>query len=83
MKRRGAGRFSIFSGLFVVWMVEKPALKSRDFLAATTAYFGFIQTSTERLVATVEHCVSNPGRWVACSFISDDDGATLGAEQLY
>ena len=39
-------------------------------------FFGFIQTSTGRLVATVEHLVSDPGRWVVCSLISDDEGKT-------
>jgi sialidase-1 len=39
-------------------------------------FFGFIQTSKGRLVATVEHLVSNPGHWVSCSLLSDDDGKT-------
>lgn len=37
-------------------------------------FFGFIQTSAGRLVVTLEHLVRNPGRWVSCSFFSDDDG---------
>ncbi|OIO97132.1 MAG: hypothetical protein AUJ92_04275 [Armatimonadetes bacterium CG2_30_59_28] len=37
-------------------------------------FFGFIQTSAGRLVVVLEHLVSNPGRWVVCSFVSDDDG---------
>jgi hypothetical protein len=39
-------------------------------------FFGFIQTRKGRLVATVEHLVRNPGRWVVGSLISDDDGKT-------
>lgn len=39
-------------------------------------FFGFIQTCKGRLVATVEHLVRNPGRWVVGSLISDDDGKT-------
>ncbi|HID05716.1 MAG TPA: exo-alpha-sialidase [Armatimonadetes bacterium] len=39
-------------------------------------FFGFIETSKGRLVVTLEHLVRNPGRWVVCSFISDDDGKT-------
>jgi hypothetical protein len=38
-------------------------------------FFGFIRTRTGRLVAVAEHLVPDPGRWVVCSFISDDDGA--------
>ena len=37
-------------------------------------FFGFIKTSGGRLVIVAEHLVSNPGRWVVCSLISDDDG---------
>lgn len=39
-------------------------------------FFGFIRTSTGRLVASVEHLVANPGRWVACSLYSDDEGGS-------
>ncbi|MER3417242.1 MAG: hypothetical protein C4297_13690 [Gemmataceae bacterium] len=39
-------------------------------------FFGFIQTSQGRLVASVEHLVSDPGRWVVCSLYSDDEGKT-------
>ena len=39
-------------------------------------FFGFIQTREGRLVVTVEHLLRNPGRWVVCSFISDDEGRT-------
>ena len=39
-------------------------------------FFGFIQTSKGRLVATVEHLVRSPGRWVVGSLVSDDDGKT-------
>jgi hypothetical protein len=38
-------------------------------------FFGFIQTRGGRLVATVPHLVRDPGRYVACSLTSDDDGA--------
>ena len=37
-------------------------------------FFGFIETRTGRLVLVAEHLVTNPGRWVVCSFVSDDDG---------
>lgn len=37
-------------------------------------FFGFIQTRSGRLVATVPHLVRDPGRYVACSLTSDDDG---------
>jgi len=39
-------------------------------------FFGFIRTSAGRLVASVEHLVANPGRWVACSLYSDDEGGS-------
>ena len=39
-------------------------------------FMGFIQTRSGRVVVTVEHLVSDPWRWVVCSFISDDDGKT-------
>lgn len=39
-------------------------------------FFGLIQTRTGRLVAAVPHTVSDPGRYVACSLTSDDDGKT-------
>ena len=39
-------------------------------------FFGFIQTRSGRIVATVEHVASNPGRLVACSLFSDDEGKT-------
>ena len=39
-------------------------------------FFGFIQTRAGRLVASVEHLETHPGRWVVCSFGSDDDGRT-------
>ena len=45
-------------------------------------FFGFIQTSTGRLVVVAEHLVRNPGRWVACSFISDDEGRTWRRSNL-
>ena len=34
-------------------------------------FFGLIQTQAGRIVATAEHLVSNPGHWVACSFMSE------------
>ncbi len=39
-------------------------------------FFGFIQTRSGRIVATVEHLTRNPGRLVACSLVSDDEGET-------
>ena len=45
-------------------------------------FFGFIQTSSGRLVVVLEHLVRNPGRWVVCSFISDDEGQTWQRSNL-
>ena len=45
-------------------------------------FFGFIQTRGGRLVASVEHLVSDPGRWVVCSLISDDEGKTWRRSNL-
>jgi len=45
-------------------------------------FFGFIQTSKGRLVLVAEHLVTNPGRWVSCSLISDDDGQTWKRSNL-
>ncbi|MCL5097587.1 MAG: glycoside hydrolase [Candidatus Omnitrophica bacterium] len=45
-------------------------------------FFGFIQTRSGRLVATLEHLVRHPGRWVACSFISDDEGKSWKRSNL-
>lgn len=39
-------------------------------------FMGFIQTSAGRLVATVEHLDPVFGRWMVCSFVSDDEGQT-------
>ncbi|MBO3840788.1 MAG: exo-alpha-sialidase, partial [Candidatus Brockarchaeota archaeon] len=39
-------------------------------------FFGFILTRNGRIVATVEHLTRNPGRLIACSLISDDEGKT-------
>ena len=39
-------------------------------------FFGFIQTRSGRLVVVAEHLVTQPGHWVACSLVSDDEGAT-------
>ena len=45
-------------------------------------FFGFIQTRSGRLVATVPHLVPDPGRYVACSLTSDDDGKTWKRSNL-
>ncbi len=45
-------------------------------------FFGFIQTSTGRVVASVPHLVSHPGRWVTCSLYSDDEGRTWSRSNL-
>jgi len=45
-------------------------------------FFGFIETSGNVLVATVEHLVSKPGRWVSCSFFSEDEGKTWKRSNL-
>lgn len=45
-------------------------------------FFGFIQTSRGRLLATVPHLVPDPGRYVACSLTSDDDGKTWKRSNL-
>ena len=39
-------------------------------------FFGLIQTQAGNLVASGEHLVANPGRWLVCSFMSGDDGKT-------
>jgi len=39
-----------------------------------TNFFGFIQISSDRLVAGFDHLVANPGRFVVLSVFSDDDG---------
>ena len=39
-------------------------------------FFGFIRTRSGRLVVAAEHLIGDPGRWVVCSFTSDDDGRT-------
>ncbi len=39
-------------------------------------FFGLIQTENERLVASVENLVKDPGRWVSFSIYSDDEGKT-------
>lgn len=45
-------------------------------------FFGLIQTEAGRIVVTAEHLVSNPGHWVACSFMSEDDGKTWKRSNL-
>lgn len=39
-------------------------------------FFGLIQTRMGRIVVPLEHLTSNPGRLIACSFYSDDEGKT-------
>ena len=39
-------------------------------------FLGFIRLKSGRLVASAEHLMSQPGRWVVCSFVSDDSGQT-------
>jgi len=45
-------------------------------------FFGFIQIDNGRLVACVPHLVRDPGRYVACSLTSDDDGETWKRSNL-
>ena len=45
-------------------------------------FFGFIQHSSGRLVATVPHIVLDPGRYAACSLTSEDDGKTWKRSNL-
>lgn len=45
-------------------------------------FFGFIQTKSGRLIATVPHLAPSPGRYVACSLFSDDDGKTWKRSNL-
>lgn len=45
-------------------------------------FFGFIRTAGGRLVLVAEHLVANPGRWVVCSFVSDDDGTSWRRSNL-
>ncbi|MDD4870916.1 MAG: sialidase family protein [Kiritimatiellae bacterium] len=45
-------------------------------------FFGFIQTRSGKLVATVEHLATNPGRHVVCSLLSEDDGKTWRRSNL-
>ena len=39
-------------------------------------FFSLIQTRSGRLLSAIHHLVPNPGRWIVCSFYSDDDGQT-------
>lgn len=39
-------------------------------------FFGLIQTRTGRIVVPLQHLVGDPGRLIACSFFSDDEGQT-------
>lgn len=45
-------------------------------------FFGFIRLGNGRLVVVAEHLASHPGRWVVCSFVSDDDGHTWQRSNL-
>lgn len=45
-------------------------------------FFGFIETRSGRLVASVEHLVTNPAHWVALSLVSDDAGRTWKRSNL-
>ena len=45
-------------------------------------FFGFIRTRRGRLVAVAEHLIANPGRWVVCSLISDDEGKSWQRSNL-
>ena len=45
-------------------------------------FFGFLATSTGRLVVVAEHLVTLPARWVVCSFVSDDEGASWRRSNL-
>jgi hypothetical protein len=45
-------------------------------------FFGFIRLRNGRLVVVAEHLASHPGRWVVCSFVSDDDGRTWQRSNL-
>jgi hypothetical protein len=45
-------------------------------------FFGFIRLRGGRLVLVAEHLASNPGRWIVCSFVSDDDGRTWQRSNL-
>ncbi len=39
-------------------------------------FFSFFKTRKNRIIATVEHLVRNPGHWVVFSLFSDDEGKT-------
>jgi len=39
-------------------------------------FFSLIETRAGRLLFAIHHLVPDPGRWVVCSFGSDDDGLT-------
>ena len=45
-------------------------------------FFGFIQIDNGRLVTCVPHLVRDPGRYVACSLTSGDDGKTWQRSNL-
>ncbi len=45
-------------------------------------FFGFIRTRSGRLLLVAEHLVTNPGRWVVCSFASDDNGESWRRSNL-
>ena len=56
--------------------------RQRLFDGYNANFFGFIRTRSGSLVAAVEHLVSNPGRWVVCSFVSEDNGETWRRSNL-
>ena len=41
-----------------------------------TNFFGLIQTRSGRVIGAFDHITSNPGRFIACSVFSDDEGKT-------
>ncbi len=45
-------------------------------------FFGFIRTRGGRLVLVAEHLVTEPARWVVCSFVSDDEGVSWRRSNL-
>jgi len=45
-------------------------------------FFGLIQTAAGKIVVVAEHLVSKPGRWVVCSFMSENDGQTWKQSNL-
>jgi hypothetical protein len=56
--------------------------KQRVLEGYNAEFFAFIQTRDGRLVASVEHLVTNPGRWVTLSLYSEDEGKTWKRSNL-